>query len=386
MAHAFYPFVENDNDEQQHTSSKATPQPNDALTPTYAARIAVVDTPYAQPRVVVINPCNTREYLEEITATVAKLASEQGSSIPFMVIREIVENFIHAYFVEPTISILNHGNTIRFADQGPGIKEKEKAFAFGTTSATQDMKKFIRGVGSGLPYVRAYMEQTHGSIVVEDNIAGGTIVTLNAHTNEDTNGKENQSNAQVAAPQPQPQQVQQVQQVHQQPYTQYTAQETLAARAYSQQTYTQPVYPQPVYAQPIYPSNPYANTTAVNQTSVNTAYTGHLPAPMPAPQPNMQLAQPSAQAGMQPNMQSTAQPAAPGLSERAVCVLRAVCTYGAIGPSELARMFGFSQPTWSRELQSLETMGVLHRAAKEQKRTLTQLGQEFVRQHNITTL
>ena len=198
MAHAFYPFVENDNDEQQHISSKATPQPNDALTPTYAARIAVVDTPYAQPRVVVINPCNTREYLEEITATVAKLASEQGSSIPFMVIREIVENFIHAYFVEPTISILNHGNTIRFADQGPGIKEKEKAFAFGTTSATQDMKKFIRGVGSGLPYVRAYMEQTHGSIVVEDNIAGGTIVTLNAHTNEDTNGKENQSNAQVA--------------------------------------------------------------------------------------------------------------------------------------------------------------------------------------------
>lgn len=367
MAHAFYPFVENDNDEQQHTSSKATPQPNDALTPTYAARIAVVDTPYAQPRVIVINPCNTREYLEEITATVAKLASEQGSSIPFMVIREIVENFIHAYFVEPTISILNHGNTIRFADQGPGIKEKEKAFAFGTTSATQDMKKFIRGVGSGLPYVRAYMEQTHGSIVVEDNIAGGTIVTLNAHTNEDTNGKENQSNAQVATPQPQPQQVQQVQQVHQQPYMQYTAQETFAAPAYSQQPYTQPVYPQPVYAQPIYPTNPYANP----------ANTGHLPAQMPAQQPIMQPAQ---------SAQPTAQPAAPGLSERAVCVLRAVCTYGAIGPSELARMFGFSQPTWSRELQSLETMGVLHRAAKEQKRTLTQLGQEFVRQHNITPL
>ena len=377
MAHAFYPFVENGDNEQQHTSSTATPQPNSALTPTYAARIAVVDTPYAQPRVVVIDPCNTREYLEEITATVAKLASEQGSSIPFMVIREIVENFIHAYFVEPTISILNHGNTIRFADQGPGIKEKEKAFAFGTTSATQDMKKFIRGVGSGLPYVRAYMEQTHGSIVVEDNIAGGTIVTLNAHTNEDTNGKENQSNAQVATLPAQ--QVQQVQQVHQQPYTQYTAQETLAAPVYSQQPYTQPVYPQPVYAQPIYPTNPYANAAAVNQTSVNTAYTGHLPAPMPAPQPNMQ--------STQPNMQPTAQqPATPGLSERAVCVLRAVSTYGAIGPSELARMFGFSQPTWSRELQSLETMGVLHRAAKEQKRTLTQLGQEFVRQHNITPL
>lgn len=360
MAHAFYPFVENDNDEQQHISSKATPQPNDALTPTYAARIAVVDTPYAQPRVVVINPCNTREYLEEITATVAKLASEQGSSIPFMVIREIVENFIHAYFVEPTISILNHGNTIRFADQGPGIKEKEKAFAFGTTSATQDMKKFIRGVGSGLPYVRAYMEQTHGSIVVEDNIAGGTIVTLNAHTNEETPDKEKQSGTQIASAQvPQVQQMQQMQQQQQQPYA-------------------QPVYTQPIYAQPTYATNPYINAAAENPVYTNLANTGHLPAPMPAPQPNMQ--------STQPNMQPTAQPATPGLSERAVCVLRAVCTYGAIGPSELARMFGFSQPTWSRELQSLETMGVLHRAAKEQKRTLTQLGQEFVRQHNITPL
>lgn len=353
MAHAFYPFVENDNNEQQHTSSTATPQPNSALTPTYAARIAVVDTPYAQPRVVVIDPCNTREYLEEITATVAKLASEQGSSIPFMVIREIVENFIHAYFVEPTISILNHGNTIRFADQGPGIKEKEKAFAFGTTSATQDMKKFIRGVGSGLPYVRAYMEQTHGSIVVEDNIAGGTIVTLNAHTSEETPDKEKQSGAQIAAAQvPQVQQMQQMQQQQQQPYT-------------------QPIYTQPIYAQPTYATNPYINAAAENPVYTNPANAGHLPAQIPTQQPSMQPAQ---------------QVATPGLSERAVCVLRAVCTYGAIGPSELARMFGFSQPTWSRELQALETMGVLHRAAKEQKRTLTQLGQDFVRQHNITPL
>lgn len=359
MAHAFYPFVENGDNEQQHTSSTAAPQSNNALTPTYAARVAVVDTPYAQPRVVVIEPCNTREYLEEITATVVKLASEQGSSIPFMVIREIVENFIHAYFVEPTISILNHGNTIRFADQGPGIKEKEKAFAFGTTSATQDMKKFIRGVGSGLPYVRAYMEQTHGSIVVEDNIAGGTIVTLNAHTSEETPGKEKQSGAQIASLQvPQVQQTQQIQQQQQ------------------QQPYTQPVYAQPIYTQPPYATNPYTNATAENPVYTNPAYTnpanaGHLPAQMPMQQPSMQPAQ---------------QVATPGLSERAVCVLRAVCTYGAIGPSELARMFGFSQPTWSRELQALETMGVLHRAAKEQKRTLTQLGRDFVRQHNITPL
>lgn len=197
------------------------------------------------------------------------------------------------------------------------------------------------------------MEQTHGSIVVEDNIAGGTIVTLNAHTSEETPDKEKQSGAQIASAQvPQVQQMQQMQQQQQQPYT------------------------QPVYAQPPYATNPYTNAVAetpvyTNLTYTNLANTGHLPTQMPVQQPSMQPAQ---------------QVATPGLSERAVCVLRAVCTYGAIGPSELARMFGFSQPTWSRELQALETMGVLHRAAKEQKRTLTQLGQDFVRQHNITPL
>ena len=56
---------------------------------------------------------------------------EQGGSISVMVIREIVENFIHAHFMEPIISILDGGNTIRFADQGPGIEDKELAFEFG---------------------------------------------------------------------------------------------------------------------------------------------------------------------------------------------------------------------------------------------------------------
>ncbi len=41
--------------------------------------------------------------------------------------REVSENFIHARFKEIIVSILDHGNTIRFADQGPGINFKDKA-------------------------------------------------------------------------------------------------------------------------------------------------------------------------------------------------------------------------------------------------------------------
>ena len=75
---------------------------------------------------------------------------EQGGHISLMVIREIVENFIHAHFAEPIISILDGGDTIRFADQGPGIDDKERAFDFGVTSANSKMKRYIRGTGAGV--------------------------------------------------------------------------------------------------------------------------------------------------------------------------------------------------------------------------------------------
>ena len=114
MARDFYPMVEEGAaDGDQEKSLVTNP-----------ARIAVYDDAAAAPRVVVVEPKDVRSYLEEITGTVNKLSHEQGGQIPFMVIREIVENFIHAYFQSPTITILDGGNTIRFSDQGPGIQER----------------------------------------------------------------------------------------------------------------------------------------------------------------------------------------------------------------------------------------------------------------------
>ena len=180
MARDFFPFVEeNTNQNEKDTSS------DNSLTVRYAARIAVYDDKAAAPRVVLVEPKDVRSYLDEIAATVNQLAHEQGGKIPFMVMREIVENFIHARFVAPTISIMDNGNTIRFSDQGPGIKEKNRALEFGTSSATEEMKSFIRGVGFGLPYAQQYMVEKGGSLTLEDNISGGTIVTLSTRRSKD---------------------------------------------------------------------------------------------------------------------------------------------------------------------------------------------------------
>ena len=180
MPRDFFPFVEENTNQDEKNIS-----PENALTVRYAARIAVYDDKAAAPRVVLVEPKDVRAYLDEIAATVNRLAHEQGGQIPFMVMREIVENFIHAHFVAPTISIMDNGNTIRFSDQGPGIKEKNRALEFGTSSATEEMKSFIRGVGFGLPYAQQYMVEKGGSLTLEDNISGGTIVTLSTRRSKD---------------------------------------------------------------------------------------------------------------------------------------------------------------------------------------------------------
>ena len=170
MARDFYPYVEEGAED---------------LLVSHPARIAVYDDAAAAPRVVVIEAAEIRSYLEELTREVYTLARDAGGELPFMVVREIIENFIHAEFMSPTISILDHGNTIRFTDQGPGIEDKGRALEYGTTSATEDMKRYIRGVGSGLPYVQQYMADKGGSLTIEDNVGTGTIVTISTKRAED---------------------------------------------------------------------------------------------------------------------------------------------------------------------------------------------------------
>jgi len=91
---------------------------------------------------------------------------------------------IHAEFSEVIITIINNGNQIMISDQGPGISDIEKAMLPGFTSATKEMKKFIRGVGSGLPIVRETIRFSGGTIDIKNNMNKGTVVILKINNNE----------------------------------------------------------------------------------------------------------------------------------------------------------------------------------------------------------
>lgn len=142
------------------------------------ARIAVYDDLLSSPQIIDIEPNTTREYITNLASSVYEHAQKAGGAIPFSIILQVSENFIHSRFREVVVSIMDGGNTIRFADQGPGIADKEKAQQPGFSSATSDMKRYIHGVGSGLPIVREYMETKNGVINIEDNMDTGAVITI----------------------------------------------------------------------------------------------------------------------------------------------------------------------------------------------------------------
>lgn len=141
-------------------------------------RLAVYDSPLAAPRVISLRGDDFHALVGELAARTYTVSRERGGRVPFVVIKEIVENLIHAYFHNATISVLDDGNTIRIADQGPGISDKERAVAPGFSTASAEMRQFIRGVGSGLPVAREQMQFLGGSLSIEDNLDRGTVVTL----------------------------------------------------------------------------------------------------------------------------------------------------------------------------------------------------------------
>ena len=171
------------NNSSEHTSSPVvspdeSPYSHDFTFVNTTARIALYDNLRSAPRIIEIEPAETTRYIENLASKIYEQAKMSGGEIPYTVIREVSENFIHARFKEIIVSILDSGNTIRFADQGPGILNKDKAQLPGFSSAIEPMKRYIRGVGSGLPIVKEYLGFSNGHITIEDNLGSGSVVTI----------------------------------------------------------------------------------------------------------------------------------------------------------------------------------------------------------------
>lgn len=142
------------------------------------ALIALYDGMTAAPRVEEVLGKDAADLIDSLSSAVYRLAHEAGGSVPYTVVREITENLLHAGFAEVVVTIMGDGHTVRFSDQGPGIADKERCFLPGFSTASTEMKRVIRGVGSGLPIVRECLGFSGGTVSIEDNLGHGTVVTV----------------------------------------------------------------------------------------------------------------------------------------------------------------------------------------------------------------
>lgn len=353
--------------EERDEGEQTTTQAPKAM---YAARIAVYDDMLSTPRVIVIDPQDVRTYLEETTNTVYQCMKEQGGHISLMVIREIVENFIHAHFAEPIISILDGGDTIRFADQGPGIDDKERAFDFGVTSANSKMKRYIRGTGAGFPMVQEYLENAGGAVSIEDNMGSGTVVTVSLDPKRVQEIE--RAGGRGAAVRPETEQPTY-------PLPGAFAQQPMATQqmpplGYSQQfpQQYQQGYQQPYQQMPQQQYNPWAQQMPPQPYQQwPQSFQQQMPTVQSSQQPAAQMMYPNAA-----NQYAQPQPDV-FVSDRGNAALGYLAQNQACGATDLARAFGNSAPTWSRTLNDLAQAGLVIKHG--QKYHLTELGAARVR-------
>lgn len=332
------------------------------------ARIARYDDLLSAPLVTEIAPAPTGEFIDNLSTTVYTQSHQMGGTIGYTVIREVSENFIHAQFTEVTVSILDGGNTIRFADHGPGIPHKDRAQLPGFSSAIAPMKGYIRGVGSGLPIAKEYIESKHGTITIEDNLVRGSVVTISLNAGNagaapipmEPMGAAGATGVDVPAIAPQPA-------APNAPAYPAAAAASAPAPAVPGYPVAQPGAPvyqplpgypvdQQLYQQPTAAPLPgYPQAAPVGATAYAQPYPGYAPAAA-APMPNI----PAIVAG---------------LTDREREFLPLLLNEGALGVTELVNLTGYGNSSVSNVLKRLEEAKLVEKD-KQKKRNLTALGQQ----------
>ena len=301
---------------------------------TSTARIALYDDMLSSPRIVEIPPADTMDFIGQLSSQIYNLSREMGGGIPFSAIRQVTENFIHAEFREIVVSIMDEGNTIRFTYQGPGISDKQRAQLPGFSSATEEMKRYIDGVGSGLPIVREYLDVKHGTLTLDDNLNGGSVVTLSLTPQE--NAAPMQANAGMPG--------------------------LIEAQAQAPAFATSaPVGAIPAYSAP-------ANNGNMGMAAMNPAVAGN--APIGNGVTNAEQAH-AAHTGVIPPEMVTAT-----LSKRGQQILALFRNEGTLGVQDISTMTDIPLSSTHTELRKLEEAGLIDKLGK--KRVLSTLGRSVV--------
>ena len=244
------------------------------------------------------------------------------------------------------------------------------------------MKSYIRGVGSGLPIVKEYLDFTHGTITIEDNLGSGSVVTISANGSRPELPEELklESEAPEAAPAPRyhiasgdeaPEPVaaprynvapEPYAPANQIPQPAYAQQAPMQAPAYPAQGVAQPQQPYPT-TQGYAPQQPYGAAAPGYGNAYQQA----------APYPYAQTAQQAQPATF------NAGPSLAALNQRERDFLNVFLHEGALRVTDLVALTGVAQSSVYNVLTKLEGEGVLEKT-RDKRRQLTAVGRQMAQQ------
>lgn len=148
-----------------------------AQTGPFEARLALYNDADTVPQVIVLAADDCLSLIDALCKRTLSASQERGGVLPLLALREIIENLLHASFKDVVVSVLADG-TVLVSDHGPGIADKPRAMRPGFTTASPSLRRYIRGVGSGLTVAQESLLAIGGSLRLEDNLGGGTVVSL----------------------------------------------------------------------------------------------------------------------------------------------------------------------------------------------------------------
>ena len=238
------------------------------------------------------------------------------------------------------------------------------------------MKRYIRGVGSGLPIVREYLESSHGTITIEDNMGAGSVVTISVENDARGDGKtlsqermqpQAQSATQVSSQaDPQISQIQEQRAPHH-----LNPQAQLQLTGTYERVDSYPIDQSQPYMQPQYiPANPQIQQQyqpyPAQPAAAHNIYT---------PAPQNQAFQSYAPQGGYARGGAHVHPAIAALSAKERDLLPIFLSEGALGITELCNILDIPNSSLFNMLRKLEEAGLVEKMANK-KRMLTPLGLE----------
>ncbi|MEW6555534.1 MAG: ATP-binding protein [Actinomycetota bacterium] len=118
------------------------------------------------------------EFARGLTELISGALRDRGLEVPGVALREVTDNLVHALPCSVSVVLDPPGGSIYLSDTGPGISRLDLAFGLGYSTAREEHRALIRGVGIGLHLAREDLRSRGGDLLVYSDPGNGTYIRM----------------------------------------------------------------------------------------------------------------------------------------------------------------------------------------------------------------